>query len=185
MGAFSSRVRGDVGSKSSLDGYPNLVFEDYLASYKLFTVVRGMHSRHRSVVAKVFRWRDYLHPPIFAEVTRIIKRIRKVFSSLHTSPNIVPYQDVEFDAQGNVMNEGGLRAEGGVGGGGLLGDLKGGLAAVGGLAAGESAGEGGRPTSGVVLLRPYWKRYMCAVRACAVRACAVRAWMRTTPFPPY
>lgn len=79
------------------DSFSNLVFEEWLGSYKLFKVLKCQHRRHPvPVTCKVFAYRDLLDIVTFCDIVKTLKKVRKLFAHTWKTPNVLPYQDLEF-----------------------------------------------------------------------------------------
>eukprot|EP00392_Amoebophrya_sp_AT5.2_P003724 g3729.t1 len=80
------------GSKTA-PSIPGIAYEEWLASHKLFRTAKALHSRHRTVVCKIFFHRELLDPKVFSEIVRVLRKLRRM---LHNSSNVVAYQEIEF-----------------------------------------------------------------------------------------
>ncbi|CAD7932252.1 unnamed protein product, partial [Amoebophrya sp. A120] len=93
----------------------NLLYEEWLASNKLFKTAKSTHTKHGKVICKVFFHRDLLDPKVFSEIVKILKRIRKQLTNNGDNSklngnfacvsNVVPYEGIEFvDPDQHVSN---------------------------------------------------------------------------------
>jgi len=146
---FSSRVVGSGagGKEKALEilniYFQKIVFDRWLAAYKLFKVIKGVHSEKRHVVCKIFAFRDLMEAQVFSELIRLLKKIKRIFSDEYSkNVNIIPYQEVLMSGFLDDHNSSGrTAADRNVG---LTGNLVGGSADVAGNFSGVGADAAGR-----------------------------------------
>jgi len=84
-----------------LSGYPGLVFQDVLGTYKLFKVMQCVHEREGPVVVKLFLHRE--GAPKLDDVQNKVLQIKDALSSQWMHPNVVPYQGMEITARSAIL----------------------------------------------------------------------------------
>jgi len=91
-------ARDERSIRGSLDAFPYLVVEEWIASYKLFKVARCMHEEYGHVVVKVFHQADGKKDKRVERAVEEIRRIALHFREacpLWLTPHVAPYDSIE------------------------------------------------------------------------------------------